>query len=60
MKKYWIKYTDGTKTYFNARDYDQALIHAISDGDHVLEFGEVQRSEATNEPSNSVKDTKDT
>ena len=56
--KWWIKYTDGSKHYFDAFNRDAAYRFAMLDGDHVLEFGSVKENK--DEPSSSVKGNKDT
>ena len=40
--KWWITYTDGTKKYFTAKNYEEALRYAMLEGDHVLDFGRVK------------------
>ena len=37
--KFWIKYTNGVETEFEAADLKEASWYAHNEGDHVLEWG---------------------
>ncbi len=42
MKRYWIEYTDGTVKAFVAENDKEAFWHVKMEGDHVIDFGEIE------------------
>lgn len=50
MIKYWIEYTTGEVRFFEAPSSQEAYWYVKMEGDHVLDYGEVEKREASGGP----------